>query len=152
MKFLVKKVLLCVVFHVLLFICCCFFTNNAGCPLLHCCLFIFSVDAFAVPNFESKENMFDKYASSMNLYQNGNVHQHLHKTTFGTYAFNGIDLTPTPGPRRPFNFFGVARQVFLNDCLCNNLFFFNCKMSLILTVEKMMQILFSLGIYCQMFL
>jgi len=38
-------------------------------------------------------------------------YQYIYSTKFGSYAFNGIDLNPNPGPRRPFNFFGHVDQV-----------------------------------------
>ena len=35
-----------------------------------------------------------------------------HKTTDGNeYSFIAVDSCPQPGPRRPFNFFGVLNQV-----------------------------------------
>ena len=38
-------------------------------------------------------------------------YQFVYSTKFGSYAFNGIDMNPNPGPRRPFNFFGHVEQV-----------------------------------------
>lgn len=38
-------------------------------------------------------------------------YQYIYSTKYGSYAFNGIDLNPDPGPRRPFNFFGHVDQV-----------------------------------------
>ena len=42
---------------------------------------------------------------------NQNVYQYIHKTSYGVYAFNGIDMAPIPGPGRPFNFFAVPNKV-----------------------------------------
>ena len=38
-------------------------------------------------------------------------YQFVYKTNFGSYAFNAIDLSPIPGPKRPFNFFGHVDEV-----------------------------------------
>lgn len=45
-------------------------------------------------------------------------YQFVYSTKFGSYAFNGIDMNPNPGPRRPFNFFGHVEQVWekLTQC------------------------------------
>ncbi len=34
-----------------------------------------------------------------------------HRLPFGQYSFLAIDATPIPGPRRPYNFFGVLDKV-----------------------------------------
>ncbi len=34
-----------------------------------------------------------------------------HRLPYGQYSFLAIDATPTPGPRRPYNFFGVLDTV-----------------------------------------
>jgi len=39
----------------------------------------------------------------------------VYNTEYGSYAFNGIDLNPDPGPRRPFNFFGHVDQDRVNE-------------------------------------
>ena len=38
-------------------------------------------------------------------------YQYIYRTEYGSYAFNGIDLNPDPGPKRPFNFFGHVDPV-----------------------------------------
>ena len=38
-------------------------------------------------------------------------YQFVYRTDYGSYAFNGIDLNPDPGPKRPFNFFGHVDPV-----------------------------------------
>ena len=38
-------------------------------------------------------------------------YQFVYRTEYGSYAFNGIDLNPDPGPKRPFNFFGHVDPV-----------------------------------------
>ena len=49
-----------------------------------------------------------------------------HRTSFGNYSFIGIDAHPMPGPRLPYNFFGVLDEVMhlshvmYNDCVYVN--------------------------------
>lgn len=71
------------------------------------------LDAFAVPSLHGKHDLFNKFASSKNKFDDSNVYQHVYATTFGNYSFNGVDFAPNPGPARPFNFFGVPDQVLL---------------------------------------
>lgn len=40
----------------------------------------------------------------------GSFH-YIHQTPFGNYSFVCVDATLTPGPKRPFNFFGILNQV-----------------------------------------
>ncbi|CAH3189894.1 unnamed protein product [Porites lobata] len=64
-------------------------------------------DAFSVPSITSAENMFKDYSSSGPKGHAGSKpYQFVYRTEYGSYAFNGIDLNPDPGPKRPFNFFG----------------------------------------------
>ncbi|XP_057317037.1 transmembrane protein 62-like [Hydractinia symbiolongicarpus] len=71
-------------------------------------------DAFAVPSLHGKHDLFNKFASSKNKFDDSYVYQHVHATTFGNYSFNGVDFAPNPGPARPFNFFGVPDQKTIN--------------------------------------
>ena len=36
-----------------------------------------------------------------------------HKKKFGRYSFVAVDATPNPGPKRPFNFFGYIKLVYI---------------------------------------
>lgn len=57
-------------------------------------------------------NYFRDYSSSgLDASRGSMPYQYIYSTKFGSYAFNGIDLNPNPGPRRPFNFFGHVDQV-----------------------------------------
>ena len=38
-------------------------------------------------------------------------YRYTHHTPFGNYSFLGFDACPSPGPRRPFNFFGILHDV-----------------------------------------
>ncbi|PFX23311.1 Transmembrane protein 62 [Stylophora pistillata] len=69
-------------------------------------------DTFSVPSYTSKENFFKDYSSSGPDRERGTMmpYQFVYSTKFGSYAFNGIDMNPNPGPRRPFNFFGHVEQ------------------------------------------
>lgn len=39
--------------------------------------------------------------------QHASSYRYLHRTSFGSYSFIALDACPNPGPRRPFNFFGI---------------------------------------------
>ena len=38
-------------------------------------------------------------------------YRYTHHTPFGNYSFLAFDACPSPGPRRPFNFFGILHSV-----------------------------------------
>ncbi|RMX57380.1 hypothetical protein pdam_00016016 [Pocillopora damicornis] len=73
-------------------------------------------DTFSVPSHTSEENFFKDYSSSGPDRDRGTMmpYQFVYSTKFGSYAFNGIDMNPNPGPRRPFNFFGHVEQDRIN--------------------------------------
>lgn len=50
--------------------------------------------------------MFRKYSANQKL---GSFH-YVHSTPFGNYSFICADATLTPGPKRPYNFFGILNQ------------------------------------------
>lgn len=52
-----------------------------------------------------------KYSANQKV---GSFH-YVHTTPFGNYSFVCVDATLTPGPKRPYNFFGILNQV----SLCN---------------------------------
>ena len=37
-------------------------------------------------------------------------YRYIHQTSFGSYSFLALDACPSPGPRRPFNFFGIIHD------------------------------------------
>ena len=86
-------------------------------------MFMFS-DAFQVSLLPSSEHFFSEYSASLSNFDENGVYEYTHKTSFGSYAFIGIDLSPDPGPGRPFNFFSVPRKVSLSEenNLCNKNF------------------------------
>ncbi|KAF3845186.1 hypothetical protein F7725_008349 [Dissostichus mawsoni] len=47
-----------------------------------------------------------KYSANQKI---GSFH-YVHKTPFGNYSFVCADATLTPGPKRPYNFFGILNQ------------------------------------------
>ncbi|XP_078419066.1 transmembrane protein 62 isoform X2 [Cetorhinus maximus] len=63
-------------------------------------------DAFNIPSLESINNYYRKYSAHR---QDGSFH-YVHQTHFGNYSFICADATPSPGPKRPFNFFGFLNQ------------------------------------------
>lgn len=38
-------------------------------------------------------------------------YSYVFNTSFGSYNFVALDACPNPGPRRPFNFFGILHDV-----------------------------------------
>ena len=36
---------------------------------------------------------------------------YVHHTPFGSYKFIALDACPNPGPKRPYNFFGILDKV-----------------------------------------
>uniref|UniRef100_A0A8C6DBQ4 Transmembrane protein 62 n=1 Tax=Moschus moschiferus TaxID=68415 RepID=A0A8C6DBQ4_MOSMO len=63
-------------------------------------------DAFNIPSLESVENYYRKYSA---VRRDGSFH-YVHSTPFGNYSFISLDATLNPGPKRPFNFFGILDQ------------------------------------------
>ncbi|XP_043328946.1 transmembrane protein 62 [Cervus canadensis] len=66
-------------------------------------------DAFNIPSLESVENYYRKYSA---VRRDGSFH-YVHSTPFGNYSFISLDATLNPGPKRPFNFFGILDQSLL---------------------------------------
>ena len=64
-------------------------------------------------------SLFRDYSSSGPKGHAGSKpYQYVYRTEYGSYAFNGIDLNPDPGPKRPFNFFGHVDPVGIPNGLC----------------------------------
>ncbi|XP_046874014.1 transmembrane protein 62 [Hypomesus transpacificus] len=63
-------------------------------------------DAFNIISLDSVNNYYRKYSANQKV---GSFH-HVHQTQFGNYSFICADATLTPGPKRPFNFFGILNQ------------------------------------------
>ncbi|KAM3870948.1 transmembrane protein 62 [Diretmus argenteus] len=63
-------------------------------------------DAFNIMSLESSNNYYRKYSANQKV---GSFH-YVHKTSFGDYSFICADATLTPGPKRPYNFFGILNQ------------------------------------------
>uniref|UniRef100_A0A8C1XVJ1 Transmembrane protein 62 n=1 Tax=Cyprinus carpio TaxID=7962 RepID=A0A8C1XVJ1_CYPCA len=64
-------------------------------------------DAFNIISLESVNNYYRKYSANQKV---GSFH-YIHRTPFGNYSFICADATLTPGPKRPYNFFGIINQV-----------------------------------------
>ncbi|KAJ6667246.1 hypothetical protein lerEdw1_017224 [Lerista edwardsae] len=60
-------------------------------------------DTFNVPSLESVRNYYRKYSAWQ---KDGSFH-YVHSTPFGKYSFICVDATLNPGPKRPYNFFGI---------------------------------------------
>ncbi|XP_019500614.1 PREDICTED: transmembrane protein 62 isoform X2 [Hipposideros armiger] len=63
-------------------------------------------DAFNVPSLDSVENYYRKYSA---VRRDGSFH-YVHSTPFGNYSFISLDATPNPGPKKPYNFFGILDE------------------------------------------
>uniref|UniRef100_A0A3P8V0H3 Transmembrane protein 62 n=1 Tax=Cynoglossus semilaevis TaxID=244447 RepID=A0A3P8V0H3_CYNSE len=57
-----------------------------------------------------------KYSANQKI---GSFH-YVHRTPFGNYSFVCADATLTPGPKRPYNFFGILNQVMMVESLQSN--------------------------------
>ncbi|GAB1606623.1 transmembrane protein 62-like [Argonauta hians] len=62
-------------------------------------------DVFDVPNVNSSNNYFRRY-TTQRKFSNQTSYMFNYTTSYGRYAFIGIDACLSPGLRRPFNFFG----------------------------------------------
>uniref|UniRef100_A0A3B3DQU1 Transmembrane protein 62 n=1 Tax=Oryzias melastigma TaxID=30732 RepID=A0A3B3DQU1_ORYME len=65
--------------------------------------------AFNIFSSDSMSNYY-KYSANKKM---GSFH-YIHQTPFGNYSFVCVDATLTPGPKRPFNFFGILNQTQMN--------------------------------------
>ncbi|XP_058471301.1 transmembrane protein 62 [Solea solea] len=63
-------------------------------------------DAFNIMSLDSVNNYYRKYSANQKV---GSFH-YVHKTPFGNYSFVCMDATLTPGPKRPYNFFGILNR------------------------------------------
>uniref|UniRef100_A0A8B9MJU8 Transmembrane protein 62 n=1 Tax=Accipiter nisus TaxID=211598 RepID=A0A8B9MJU8_9AVES len=60
-------------------------------------------DSFNIPHLDSVQNYYRKYSAWR---KDGSFH-YIHTTSFGNYSFICVDATLSPGPKRPYNFFGI---------------------------------------------
>uniref|UniRef100_A0A8C0US45 Transmembrane protein 62 n=1 Tax=Cyanistes caeruleus TaxID=156563 RepID=A0A8C0US45_CYACU len=60
-------------------------------------------DSFNIPHLDSVQNYYRKYSAWR---KDGSFH-YTHTTSFGNYSFICVDATLSPGPKRPYNFFGI---------------------------------------------
>ncbi|KAL7061410.1 hypothetical protein AAHC03_0304 [Spirometra sp. Aus1] len=62
-------------------------------------------DAFNVPSPDHADNYYRQYSvQGRNFPQSYMIN---HRKPYGTYSFVGLDACPSPGSKRPLNFFGV---------------------------------------------
>ncbi|CAH2328511.1 transmembrane 62 [Pelobates cultripes] len=61
-------------------------------------------DSFNIAELTSLKNYYRKYSSWK---KEGSFH-YVHRTPFGNYSFICVDATLNPGPKRPYNFFGIV--------------------------------------------
>ncbi|KAM4831008.1 transmembrane protein 62 isoform X1 [Urocitellus parryii] len=70
-------------------------------------------DAYNIPSLESVKNYYRKYSA---VHRDGSFH-YVHSTPFGNYSFISVDATQNPGPKRPFNFFGILDEKQMKELL-----------------------------------
>ncbi|KAG8505252.1 Transmembrane protein 62 [Galemys pyrenaicus] len=70
-------------------------------------------DAFNIPSLDSVENYYRKYSA---VRRDGSYH-YVHSTPFGNYSFISVDATLNPGPKRPYNFFGILDEKQMEELL-----------------------------------
>ncbi|XP_053836169.1 transmembrane protein 62 isoform X2 [Vidua macroura] len=63
-------------------------------------------DSFNIPSLDSVQNYYRKYSAWR---KDGSFH-YIHTTSFGNYSFICVDATLSPGPKRPYNFFGILNM------------------------------------------
>ncbi|KAI4875117.1 hypothetical protein NFI96_025236 [Prochilodus magdalenae] len=70
-------------------------------------------DAFNIISLDSVNNYYRSVQKTLKKYSAtqkvGSFH-YIHSTPFGNYSFICADATLTPGPKRPYNFFGILNQ------------------------------------------
>lgn len=52
------------------------------------------------------------YDRKYSAWQKDGSFHYVHTTSFGSYSFICVDATLSPGPKRPYNFFGILNKVF----------------------------------------
>ncbi|XP_007081851.2 transmembrane protein 62 isoform X1 [Panthera tigris] len=70
-------------------------------------------DVFNIASLESAENYYRKYSA---VRRDGSFH-YVHSTPFGNYSFISLDATQNPGPKRPYNFFGILDEKRMEELL-----------------------------------
>ena len=68
-------------------------------------------DNYDIVSRSHPSNIFLRYSSGYHSEAKAtHSYSYIHTTSFGSYRFIGMDACPSPGPRRPFNFFGVLHK------------------------------------------
>uniref|UniRef100_A0A2K6GUN4 Transmembrane protein 62 n=1 Tax=Propithecus coquereli TaxID=379532 RepID=A0A2K6GUN4_PROCO len=70
-------------------------------------------DAYNIPSLDSDKNYYRKYSA---VRRDGSFH-YIHSTPFGNYSFIYVDATINPGPKRPYNFFGILDKKRMEELL-----------------------------------
>uniref|UniRef100_A0A286X8Y9 Transmembrane protein 62 n=1 Tax=Cavia porcellus TaxID=10141 RepID=A0A286X8Y9_CAVPO len=70
-------------------------------------------DVYNIPSLESVKNYYRKYSA---VRKEGSFH-YVHSTPFGNYSFISVDATQIPGPKRPYNFFGILDEKQMKELL-----------------------------------
>ncbi|XP_005381419.1 PREDICTED: transmembrane protein 62 isoform X2 [Chinchilla lanigera] len=70
-------------------------------------------DMYNIPSLESVKNYYRKYSA---VRRDGSFH-YVHSTPFGNYSFISVDASQVPGPKRPYNFFGILDEKQMQELL-----------------------------------
>ncbi|XP_064622069.1 transmembrane protein 62-like isoform X2 [Lineus longissimus] len=65
-------------------------------------------DSFNIPYIDHKDNYYNQYSNQGRKHKTS--YHYIHKKPYGQYSFIAADACPDPGPKRPFNFFGVLSE------------------------------------------
>ncbi|KAF3830454.1 hypothetical protein GH733_004273 [Mirounga leonina] len=63
-----------------------------------------------------KTRVMEKTTKYSAVRRDGSFH-YVHSTPFGNYSFISLDATPNPGPKRPYNFFGILDEKRMEELL-----------------------------------
>uniref|UniRef100_A0A8C0XH16 Calcineurin-like phosphoesterase domain-containing protein n=1 Tax=Castor canadensis TaxID=51338 RepID=A0A8C0XH16_CASCN len=70
-------------------------------------------DVYNIPSLDSVKNYYRKYSA---VRWDGSFH-YVHTTPYGNYSFISVDATKNPGPKRPYNFFGILDEKQMKELL-----------------------------------
>uniref|UniRef100_UPI00359012AB transmembrane protein 62-like isoform X4 n=1 Tax=Myxine glutinosa TaxID=7769 RepID=UPI00359012AB len=70
-------------------------------------------DAFNIASLSSITNYYRRYSA----YKQDGSFLYVHRTQYGNYSFLCVDATIVPGPKRPFNFFGILDQAKMDELI-----------------------------------
>eukprot|EP00117_Sycon_ciliatum_P037643 scpid35099/ scgid4569/ Transmembrane protein 62 len=67
-------------------------------------------DGFDTPMKSGYDSLYRSFSIRNARKTSGHEALYVHSTPFGNYSFVAVDAVPRPGPKRPFNFFGIIDE------------------------------------------